>query len=136
MPLRDAILAVLTLGDCHGSRLAAEIGRRTGTAVNPGQVAKTLARLVAEGLVAALPRDGQGRIPHALTPAGEAAAARWLDGTAVDAERLRLVASLPGIDRVALLAAQRDALERILAEAPPADGLADPPRRGRPARQG
>lgn len=135
MPLRDAILAVLTLGDCSGSRLAAEIGARTGSAVNPGQVAKTLARLASERLVEARPRDPQGRIPYSLTDAGAAVAAQWLSGEAVDAERLRLTASLPDVDRAELLAVQRDALERLVAAVPPPTGLAALPRRGRPARR-
>jgi len=132
MPLRDAILAVLTLGECHGSRLAAEIGQRTGSPVNTGQVAKTLVRLADDGLVVARPRDAQGRIAYALTADGGAVAATWLTGAAIDAERLRLVASLPSVDRDALLTAQRRALESAIAEAPTAAGLAEPARRGRP----
>lgn len=134
MPLRDAILAVLTLGDCHGSRISAELTARTGAKVNAGQVAKTLARLAADGLVSVRPRDPQGRIPYSLTDAGRREAQEWLVGTAIDVERLRLIASLPGTDRTALLDAHEKALARVIGEAAPATALATPPRRGRPLR--
>jgi len=134
MLLADAILAVLTLGECHGSGLAAEIGARTGGAVNAGQVAKTLNRLAADGLVEALPRDPQGRIGYRLTPSGREAAASWCAESVVDVGRLRLLASLPGADRDTSLAAQRRAFDALLDELPPPVPLAEPPRRGRPQR--
>lgn len=134
MSLRDALLAVLTLGECHGSRLAAEVAARSGARVNPGQVQKTLARLVAEGLAEMLPRDTQGRIPVVLTDAGRRAAAEWLAESSIDRQRLRLAASLPGVDRDELLDREIEALRHELGAAPAATGLSDPPRRGRPSR--
>lgn len=125
---------MLTLGRCHGSQLAAEIGARSGEPAHPGQVAKTLARLEAEGLVAALEKDASGRIPYELTGLGRAEAAVWLDTPAIDAHRIAIAGSLPGVDREALLAAQHAAVEEIVAALPDPRPLAEPPRRGRPAR--
>jgi len=132
MDVRGSLLALLTLGDCHGAQLAAEIASRTGEPVNAGQVQKTLLRLQREGLVASRPRDASGRIPFRLTPTGRAEAAVWLDTPAIDGGRLAIAASMPGVDRAALLEAQREALDRCFATLPAPRALAAPPRRGRP----
>ncbi len=134
MDVRGSLLALLTLGPCHGAQLAAELAARTGEPVNAGQVAKTLVRLEGEDLVESRPRDASGRIPFRLTGRGRAEAAVWLDTPAIDGFRLAVAASMPGTDREALLVAQRDALEVLFAELPEPRGLAVPPRRGRPRR--
>ena len=133
MDVRGSLLALLTLGDCHGAQLAAEVGERTGATVNPGQVAKTLARLESEGLVESRPRDGGGRVPYRLTSLGRAEAAVWLDTPAIDGLRLALAASMPAVDRDALLASVREAAEEVVAAQPDARGLAEARRRGRPS---
>ena len=45
MSVRQGLLAILDQGDCYGSQLRAEYLRRTGVAVNVGQVYTTLERL-------------------------------------------------------------------------------------------
>ena len=45
MTVRQSLLAILDRGDCYGSQLRAEYLRRTGVAVNVGQVYTTLERL-------------------------------------------------------------------------------------------
>ncbi len=138
MDVRGSLLALLTLGPCHGAQLSAELASRTGAAANAGQVAKTLARLERDGAVTALPRDEGGRIPYALTPMGRREALGWLATPGFDADRLLLAATLPDVDAQALLDHVRSALDRIettLADIAPR-GLAAPPRRGRPPRRG
>ncbi len=136
MDVRGSLLALLTLGPCHGAQLATELAERTGTAVNPGQVAKTLVRLERDGIVTALPRDAGGRIPYDLTEAGRREATDWLAAPAVDFTQLALVATLPGADATVLLGRLRAALDEaesgLRAAAP--HGLAEPARRGRPPR--
>jgi len=133
--VRGSLLALLTLGPCHGAQLAAELADRTGEGVNAGQVAKTLLRLEAEGLVESRPRDASGRIPFGLTARGRLEAAVWLDTPAIDGFRLAIAASMPGADRAALLASQRTALDVLFAGLPEPRALAAPRRRGRPARR-
>ena len=135
MDVRGSLLALLTLGPCHGAQLAAEVAERTGASVNPGQVAKTLARLESEGLVESRPRDAAGRVSYRLTARGSAEAAVWLDTPAVDGFRLALTGSMPGVDRGALLTSVQEAAEEIVAGLAAPRGFAEPRRRGRRPRR-
>lgn len=53
MTVRASILAVLTIGECHGYQLRQEIESRTGGSwqINIGQIYSTLERLERDGLV-------------------------------------------------------------------------------------
>jgi len=119
MTVRGALLALLTLGPGYGHQLTAELARRTGEAINPGQTHATLERLRRDGLVVELPRDADGLVRLELTDAGREAAAAWLvggaDGAATRddlAVRIALVASLPGEGAGPVIAAARSALAR------------------------
>lgn len=136
MDVRGSLLALLTLGPCHGAQLASELATRTGEPVNAGQVAKTLVRLERDGAVVALPRDTAGRIPYRLTESGTPEAVAWLAEPGIDFGRFELAASLPEVDVAALLAHARATLDRVEATLGSIEprGLAAPPRRGRPRR--
>lgn len=125
MTVRQSLLAILDRGDCYGSQLRAEYLRRTGVAVNVGQVYTTLERLERDGLVENRGADDEGRVLWGATAAGRAEAREWL-GAASLAERrdevalrIALALTLPGADVPALLAAQRSAVRRALEDSMP-----------------
>lgn len=139
MTVRNALLAILTLGPAYGLQLASEFRRRTGGAedVIDAQMYTTLGRLQRDGVVVALPKDASGKVPYELTPLGRAEAEAWLaapvpqDAAGARDElalKVTLSATLPGADVYALITAQaalaREELGRALAEAPD-DLLAD-----------
>jgi DNA-binding PadR family transcriptional regulator len=127
MTVRQSLLAILDRGDCYGSQLRAEYLRRTGVAVNVGQVYTTLERLERDGLVENRGADDEGRVLWGATAAGRAEARAWL-GAASLAERrdeaalrIALALTLPGTDVPALLSAQRAAVRDALEVAMPED---------------
>jgi DNA-binding PadR family transcriptional regulator len=137
--VRNALLAILTLGPAYGLQLASEFQRRTGGAedVIDGQMYTTLGRLERDGVVTALPKDPSGRVRYELTHRGRAEAIAWLaapvpsnESGARDALALKvtLSATLPGANLGALMTAQgvlaRAELDRARA-ATPDDVLAD-----------
>lgn len=77
MHVRQGLLAVLLLGPGYGQQLARELERRTGTAVNAGQISSTLERLARDALVADAGVDAAGRRRVGVTPAGRDAVAAW-----------------------------------------------------------
>ncbi|MBO9578441.1 MAG: helix-turn-helix transcriptional regulator [Microbacteriaceae bacterium] len=139
MTVRNALLAILTLGPAYGLQLASEFRRRTGGAedVIDAQMYTTLKRLERDGVVAALPKDASGKLRYELTEQGRAEAEAWLAAPIPQGEpgardqlalKVTLSATLPGADVRSLMNAQnalaREELARALAEAPD-DLLAD-----------
>ena len=111
------MLAILSLGDCHGYQLRNEIESRTGEVwqINVGQIYSTLDRLERDGLVAAGEPNIDGQIRYSATEAGKAEAHSWLN-TAVErapqsrdelAMKLALAVTLPGVDAEQIVTVQR-----------------------------
>lgn len=117
MSLRHSILSILSLGDCHGYQIRAEIESRTGDAwqINVGQIYTTLDRLQRDGLVGALPVKEDGRVEYAITNKGRGEAKTWLlspvekSANSKDelAMKLSLAVTLPGVDVQGILDSQR-----------------------------
>lgn len=120
MSIRQGLLALLSHEPMYGARLRSEFERRTGGTwpLNVGQVYTTLGRLQRDGLVEG---DGEpdedGRITYQLTDAGRDEVTSWF-GSPVDRAddprdeltiKLALGVTLPGVDVVGLIQAQRSA---------------------------
>lgn len=124
MSVRQSLLAILAQGPCYGYQLRAEFERRTGAAwpLNVGQIYNTLERLERDGLVAKSDIDEHGHVYYAITDAGRVDAEEWvttpLAGRAAGrdelAVKIALALSLPGVDAVALVAAERAAAQARL----------------------
>jgi DNA-binding PadR family transcriptional regulator len=78
MSVRYGLLSLLAEAPAHGYQLKTAFERRTGGswAINIGQVYSTLQRLERDGLVAALPSEGD-RNDYRITPAGNEALGSW-----------------------------------------------------------
>ena len=125
MSVRLGMLALLVDGPSYGAQLRAEFERRTGGAwpLNVGQVYTTLGRLQRDGLVADTGgADEEGRIAYRLTDAGHEEVRRWWR-SAVDhtgdprdelAIKLALAVTVPGVDVLEVVQAQRTATLRHL----------------------
>jgi DNA-binding PadR family transcriptional regulator len=76
--VRYGLLSLLAEAPAHGYELKTAFERRTGGswALNIGQVYTTLQRLERDGLVAALPSDGE-RHEYRITPEGAVALEAW-----------------------------------------------------------
>lgn len=117
MSLRHSILSILSLGDCHGYQIRAEIESRTGDTwqINVGQIYTTLDRLQRDHLVKALPTKEDGRVSYSITASGRAEASNWLlspverNPNSKDelAMKLSLAVTLPGVDVQGILDNQR-----------------------------
>lgn len=119
MSIKSALLAILSLGDCHGYQLKHELTSRTGSVldVNIGQIYSTLSRLERDGLVKqktlAPSKDGQQLFT--ITDAGRAEASAWLFEPVMDdrdvrndlSTKLALALTLPSIDVAQIVKAQR-----------------------------
>ncbi|WP_136586775.1 PadR family transcriptional regulator [Microbacterium hydrothermale] len=121
MSVRQSLLAILDRGACYGSQLRAEYERRTGAAVNVGQVYTTLERLERDGLVEGAGVDDEARVLWRPTDAGRLEARSWLttaslaEGRDDVALKIALAVTLPETDVEAVLSAQRDAVRAALA---------------------
>lgn len=139
MTVRNALLAILTLGPAYGLQLANEFRRRTGGAeeVVDAQMYMTLKRMHRDGVIDPLPKDSSGKVRYELTDQGRMEAGAWLatpvpqdEPSARDelAMKVTLAATLPDADLRSLINAQsalaRQELARALAQAPD-DLLAD-----------
>jgi len=117
MSVRQSLLAILAQGPCYGYQLRSEFERRTGssTSLNVGQIYSTLERLERDGFVSRGEVDKDGHTYWEITDAGRAEAAAWLAspvnrslGTRDElAIKLALAATLPGVDVIDLIRAQR-----------------------------
>jgi DNA-binding PadR family transcriptional regulator len=78
MSVRYGLLSLLAEAPAHGYQLKTAFERRTGGswAINIGQVYTTLQRLERDGLVSALPTDGD-RNDYRITASGAAALETW-----------------------------------------------------------
>ena len=126
MSVKNGLLAILCMGDCHGYQLKYELTTRTGSVldVNIGQVYSTLERLQRDGLVkqkAAKPQDSVQQL-FSITSAGRREANHWLDTPVLDvsdmrhdlATKLALAVTLPGVDVAAIVNSQRAADIQLL----------------------
>ena len=82
--MRHAFLVLLAGGPAHGYELKLALEQRFGDLVPPvnaGQVYTTLARLERDGLVegSEIEGDGRGKRDYAITEAGRAELAAWLE---------------------------------------------------------
>lgn len=117
MSVRASILAVLTMGECHGYQLRQEIESRTGGSwqINIGQIYSTLERLERDGLVEVAESTELGQTRYRVTSAGELEAMQWLESAIpANAEarnelamKLALAVTIPGCDVEKLVHAQR-----------------------------
>lgn len=139
MSVSQSLLAILDQGACYGYQLRAECDRRTGGGwpLNVGQIYSTLERLVRDGLVQKAETDKDGQIHYTITPAGQERVAQWFSSPVVRsaaprdevAIKLALAATLPEVDVIALIEAQRAAAQHRLVEFGGMD-RADPPKNG------
>lgn len=124
MSVRASILAVLTMGECHGYQLRQEIESRTGGSwqINIGQIYSTLERLERDGLVDSAGTNEQGQTRYRITPTGQLEAKNWLTTASADvpesrnelAMKLALAVTIPGCDVEQLVHAQRVQTMRTL----------------------
>lgn len=117
MSVRNALLALLDPQPKYGYQLRTEFEARTGATwpLNIGQVYTTLARLERDGLVSREDAVEETQVRYALTDAGRVEIGDWF-ATPVPrshpprdelAIKLALAVDTPGIDLLAVIAAQR-----------------------------
>ena len=125
MSVRQSLLAILDQAPCYGYQLRAEFTQRTGAAsLNVGQIYNTLERLERDGLVSKDDVDAEGHVYWRITDAGSAAVREWFDSPVERVETTRdelalkvaLAATLPGVDVLHLVRAQREASQGRLDE--------------------
>lgn len=126
MSVKNGLLAILCMGDCHGYQLKYELTTRTGSVldVNIGQVYSTLERLQRDGLVKQKAAKSQDAVQQlfSITSAGRREANHWLDTPVLDvsdmrhdlATKLALAVTLPGVDVAAIVNSQRAADIQLL----------------------
>ncbi|AWB86542.1 PadR family transcriptional regulator [Mycetocola zhujimingii] len=129
MAVKDAILAILTLGSAYGLQLRDELAARAPhrAGVNVGQIYSTLDRLVRDGLIRSDTATDDNLPLYTLTPTGHAAASDWLGvPTAPDvrnwadmADQVLVASSLPGSGWRKVIAMQLDSWTASLADAVP-----------------
>jgi DNA-binding PadR family transcriptional regulator len=117
MSLKHSILAVLSIGDCHGYQIRQEIESRTGQTwqINIGQIYSTLDRLERDGFIVAEGANAEGQIRYSITEAGRAEAIQWLRAPISQTTQIRhelaiklaLAVTLPGVDTELILQSQR-----------------------------
>jgi DNA-binding PadR family transcriptional regulator len=117
MSLKHSILAVLSIGDCHGYQIRQEIESRTGQTwqINIGQIYSTLDRLERDNLIVAEGPNPEGQIRYSITPEGKAEALEWLKAPVTQTTQIRhelaiklaLAVTLPGVDTALILQSQR-----------------------------
>lgn len=144
MAVRDALLALLTVGPAYGFALHGGLAVRTGgrRSVNVGQTYATLERLTKQGLVEPAGSTDDGLPLHRLTATGLQSAHAWLNG--VDAasadpwdettDRVLIARSLPGWDAAATIEhergrwSERQVAAAALAAADTSDAAEEPAR--------
>jgi DNA-binding PadR family transcriptional regulator len=135
MAVRDALLALLTMGPAYGFQLHGGLETRTGgrRSVNVGQTYATLERLAKQRLIAPAGSTDDGLPLHALTPAGDAAAAAWLrgaDAPGADSwdetiDRVLIALSLPAVDARSIVEAELERWGIRISDAQAAAATAD-----------
>ena len=124
MSVKASILAVLTMGECHGYQLRQEIESRTGGSwnINVGQIYSTLDRLERDGLVEPAETNVGGQTRYRITKLGRIEAQQWLSSpiaTGPDsrnelATKLALAVTIPGVAIGELVHQQRVQTMRTL----------------------
>jgi DNA-binding PadR family transcriptional regulator len=124
MSVKASILAVLTMGDCHGYQLRQEIESRTGGtwSINVGQIYSTLDRLERDGLVYANQANSDGQTSYRITDLGRKEAELWFqtplasgpDSRSELATKLALAVTIPGVEVSELIYSQRVQTMRAL----------------------
>lgn len=120
MSIRNGILAILSMGPCHGYQIKHELEVRTGSIldVNIGQIYSTLGRLETDGLVVL------DETSYRITELGSTTLAEWL-ATPVASEldlrndlasKLALAVTIPGTDVSQITKAQKNAALQTLQE--------------------
>lgn len=124
MSVRQSLLAILDQGPCYGYQLRSEFDRRTGSTwpLNVGQIYNTLDRLERDGLVERGEADADGQIYYRITAEGRQQAAQWLGSPVARsaatrdelAVKLAIAVTLPGVDPIQTIRAQRSASQKAL----------------------
>lgn len=125
MSIRHGLLALLQGGPKHGYQLRGEFEAATGATwpLNVGQVYTTLARLERDGCVEPTgDADEGGKNVYRISAAGRDELAGWFEGPIEhDAKprdelviKLAMAVATPGVDALAVIAAQRAAAMRAI----------------------
>lgn len=119
MSVRHSLLALLQERPRYGYQLRSEFHDRTGAAwpLNIGQVYTTLDRLERDGLVRKNSDADGGQVVYSITDKGAGQADAWFSAPVERSKpprnelaiKLSLALSLPGVDAVAIIRAQRAA---------------------------
>lgn len=131
MSVRRGLLAILDQDACYGYQLRAEYARRTGAALNVGQIYTTLERLERDGLAEKRGTDERGHTYWGITAAGRKATREWFaqaeeaGGRDEKAFKVALAATLPGVDAAGVVAAERRAAQARLEALEPGDDATD-----------
>jgi DNA-binding PadR family transcriptional regulator len=117
MAVREALLALLTIGPAYGFALHGGLADRTGgrRSINVGQTYATLERAAKAGLIESAGSTPDGLPLHRLTASGRLVADGWLGGADASGadpldetvDRVLIAASLPGADLGGVLRAGR-----------------------------
>jgi DNA-binding PadR family transcriptional regulator len=121
--VRSALLAILTIGPAYGFQLHGELASRTAgrRSVNVGQIYGTLDRLVKQRAVESAGTTPDGLPLYRLTGPGRTEALDWLHSTQSAPgdewndllDRVLLASSLPGIDALGVIRANRDHWQHV-----------------------
>ncbi len=126
MSIRHGLLALLDRQPMYGYLLRNEFEATTGSTwpLNVGQVYTTLGRLERDGLVEAVPGEGEAQRSYAITVRGREEVRRWF-ATPVTREapprdelviKLALAVTIGGVDVRSVIQTQRTATLRALQE--------------------
>ncbi|HYI32878.1 MAG TPA: PadR family transcriptional regulator [Glaciibacter sp.] len=129
MSVRNALLAILTIGPAYGFQLHGELASRTAgrRSVNAGQIYGTLDRLIRQDVVESAGATPDGLPLYRLTRSGRAEALDWLHRTDSSPgeewsdllDRVLIASSLPEVDAMTVVAAYREYWEAVGARNPP-----------------
>ena len=118
MSVRNALLAILTIGPAYGFQLHGELASRTAgrRSINVGQIYGTLERLIRQDAVAPAGTTPDGLPLYRLTDSGRTEALDWLHDTESSpgeewndlVDRILIASSLPGVDPVPIVNAYRE----------------------------
>jgi DNA-binding PadR family transcriptional regulator len=114
--VRDALLALLTMGPAYGFALHGGLAERTGgrRAINVGQTYATLDRLTKQDLIEPAGSTDDGLPLHRLTSSGRAASTAWLEGADAAGsdpwdetiDRVLIASSLPRFDATSVIVSE------------------------------
>ncbi len=123
MSVRNALLAVLTVGPAYGFQLHGELASRTAGRrnVNVGQIYGTLERLMRQEAVESAGTTPDGLPLYRLTDSGRAEAEEWLRSTSSApgdewndlVDRVLIASSLPDADVSGIVRAYRQHWEGV-----------------------